>query len=233
MYRVILYGDSLSVESAPYAQRAITASGRATFINRSFPATSPCDWYGAMDKDRTPTPPDAVIVTPFGNNMSSCEVQDGLRPKYASPAYWKMYRTMLTSVVNRYRAPTLVVLAAAPASRYDLAYNPGTSQKGQMLDLMRQVAAGRPNVVAVDAGASIEGTGGRYVRTLPCLPSEPCPNSPRPGSAIVRAQDGVHFCPKIFSATMALLGDCPVYASGAWRMGTAQASPVVEALGLQ
>ncbi len=231
-YRVFLYGDSLSFESAPYVQKAVTASGRATFTNRSFPGTAPCDWFAAMDRDRSPYVPDAVIVTPFGNNSSACEIHDGLRPKYGSPAYWQMYKVMLTAVVNRYRRPTLVVLAAAPVARNDLAYGRGASQKGQMLALLREVAAGRSHVVVVDAGAAVEGSDRRYVRSLPCLPLEPCPNSPKLGRAVVRAQDGVHLCPSIFSATIALLGNCPVYSSGAWRLGTAQSAPVVQALGL-
>ena len=53
------------------------------------------------------------------------------------------------------------------------------------------------NLRYVDAGAAVLDEG-RWTETLSCLPSEPCVGGTDPlGRAVnvVRAPDGVHFCP--------------------------------------
>jgi hypothetical protein len=74
----------------------------------------------------------------------------------------------------------------------------------------------------VDAGAALTDRG-RWTATLPCLPVEPCAGS----LAIVRAPDGVHFCPGSPAAVAGRTERCSVWASGAYRYGTAMAAPVV------
>jgi hypothetical protein len=90
-----------------------------------------------------------------------------------------------------------------------------------------QVAASYPVYVSyVDAGAAVEGPGHTYTRTLPCSKGQPCtgPIVDHVRTNIVRAPDGVHFCP--VSTGSPLPGGCPVYSSGAYRFARA----MVEAL---
>ena len=58
---------------------------------------------------------------------------------------------------------------------------------------------------------------GRFTQTLPCDPGEPCGPD---GRIVVRAPDGVHFCPHPTEPA----GLCAVYSSGARRFGYAVAS---------
>ena len=229
-FRILYYGDSLAAESARYVRASVTAHGRATITDRSVPGTSPCDWTTAIKLDLSRGRPDAVMVETFGNNISRCQIRNGVRPAPKSAAYWTAYERDLLALVQRFPAGVPLWLYAAPAARNDLAG--GYSQKARMLALMDRIAAGRPNTWSVDAGAAVESPAGAYTAYLPCLLDEACAGSPTAGSNRVRALDGLHFCPVIVSATIAQLRSCPVYASGAKRFGAAQAAPVVQMLGL-
>ena len=81
----------------------------------------------------------------------------------------------------------------------------------------------------VEAGAAVLDRGS-WTKTLPCLPDEPCTGgADAAGSpvSVVRAPDGVHFCPAAPAAINGVTGDCPVWSSGAFRFGTAMAAPVI------
>ena len=60
-----------------------------------------------------------------------------------------------------------------------------------------EIAAHEANVRYVDAGAAVLDDG-RWTETLSCLPGEPCAGGTDPlgrSVNVVRAPDGVHFCP--------------------------------------
>ena len=85
----------------------------------------------------------------------------------------------------------------------------------------------------VDAGASVL-DGGRWTATLACLAEEPCAGSADgAGTAVnvVRAPDGMHFCPAAPEAVNGITGECPVWSSGAFRFGTAMARAVLTSRG--
>lgn len=227
-YRVLFYGDSLAAESARYVRSAVLSHDRATFTDRSAPGSSPCDWTQAVRLDLSRGRPDAVMIETFGNNISRCQMRNGVRPASKTAAYWSAYERDLLALIRRFPAGVPIWLYAAPAARNDLAG--GHSQKARMLALMQSVAASRPQTFAVDAGSAVESPAGAYSPYLQCLADEPCANAPTAGSNRVRSLDGLHFCPVIVSATIAQLRSCPVYASGARRFGAAQAAPVVERL---
>jgi hypothetical protein len=81
------------------------------------------------------------------------------------------------------------------------------------------------SVTYVDAGASVEGPGGVFTWSLPCLPTEPCDGLIVAGipSNVVRAPDGVHFC----APSTAAEGCDNTYSSGAFRFASAMADPVI------
>ena len=80
----------------------------------------------------------------------------------------------------------------------------------------------------MDAGAAVEGPGGTFAWTLPCMATEPCTGPVVGGvpSNTVRSPDGADFCPIPVVGPPAQAGSCPVYSSGAFRYASAMASPV-------
>lgn len=230
-YRVVDYGDSLGAEAYRYVNTSLTANGRAKVTNRTYPGSSPCDWNSAAKLDTAAGQPDAVIIETFGNNISNCQLDSaGNRPTNGSQAYWAAYYDDLVNLIGKFGTKVPIWLTAAPAARNDT--TGGVSHKARMLQLMQQVADSRPNTFVVDAGASVENPGGTYAPYLPCLPNEECANFMGHAWNDMHSEDGLHFCPRIKRATIALLRNCPVYASGAWRFGNAQADGVKTLLGL-
>jgi len=227
---VLYYGDSLAAEAAPYVRDIISANNKAVLVNRTYPGSSPCDWTPALALDLSRGTPSAVIIETFGNNISACQIHNGVRARGGGSAYWLQYQRDLENFMSRLAPQTPVWLTAAPAASNDLAG--GVSHKALMLALMQKLAANRPNTFAIDAGHAVETSSGGYAASMACLVSEDCSNYISLGMNRMHAYDGLHFCPAIRKATIALLRHCPVYASGAWRFGTAQATPVVRALGL-
>ena len=74
----------------------------------------------------------------------------------------------------------------------------------------------------IDAGAAVLTPDGRYTPQLPCLDSETTADGCTNGQIIVRAPDGIHFCPTVSGGTQ----PCPVYSSGAHRFAGGMADPV-------
>jgi hypothetical protein len=228
--RVVLYGDSLSVESARYIRTNLRRGDRRVrFANRSFPGTAPCDWFERASEDAQKKT-FAVIIEAFGNNQSNCQrTKAGNRPKSEGDLYWKRYRTDLRNLIGMFPATTRIYLTTPPAAYND--DSAGRSHSHRMLVTMLKAAFGLSNVRVVNAGRAVETKDGRYTRSLPCLAEEPeCTNQPKRGLNLVRAEDGIHFCPPVLKATVESLTNCPVYASGAWRFGRAQSRPIVSLL---
>ncbi|MEI6446303.1 MAG: hypothetical protein WCO96_00315 [Actinomycetes bacterium] len=228
--RVVLYGDSLSVESGRHVRSTLRrADSNVEFANRSFPGTAPCDWFqrASVDAERKTF---AVIVEAFGNNQSKCQLTEaGNRPRSEGDLYWRRYRTDLRKLIAMFPDTTKIFLTAPPAAYND--DSAGKSHSRRMLMTMRKAALGFRNVRVVNAGKAVETTDGQYTRSLPCLRAEPeCTNQPKRGFNLVRAEDGIHFCPPVLKATVESLARCPVYSSGAWRFGRAQAEPVASLL---
>jgi hypothetical protein len=66
---------------------------------------------------------------------------------------------------------------------------------------------------------------GAYTQTLPCLPAEPCTGPS--GTNVVRAPDGVHFCPTGNTTAEGYFEVCDVYSSGAFRYAVAMLGPAL------
>ena len=228
--QVFLYGDSLSVETAPWLRSRLTRWKTANLVNRSFPGSAPCDWFSQAVVDAR-TRPAAVIIQTFGNNQSGCQLtKAGNRPRSEGDRYWRDYRYDLRRLARTFPRSTRIYMIAPPTAYNDKAS--GRSHKGRMLRTMEKAAYGVANARVIDAGRAAEGPGGTYSRVLPCLPREVCSNSPKRGFTYVRAEDGLHFCPTVLKATVQQLTRCPVKASGAWRYANAQANPIIRDLGL-
>ena len=82
----------------------------------------------------------------------------------------------------------------------------------------RSLAVGNNGVTYDDAGQAVLADG-KFTRTLPCLSFEPCTGPA--GTNVVRAPDGVHFCPTGRTTLVGYFEECDVYSSGAFRFASA------------
>lgn len=229
--RVYYYGDSIAFESFRSFQQAINQKVNWTVVNRSYPGTSPCDWFQSLESDMARGDAKAVILESYGNNMSKCQIRKNGRAPSDSPSYWRRYRQDLGWFMDRIPGKIPVWMTPPAASSMDLMS--GISHKARMLATMQQVAKDYPNLKVFDAATLIDRPGRRYASSAPCLAAEPCSNVPRKGYNRLHSGDGLHYCPSMPYATVAWLANCPSYSSGAWRFGNTQVSTILGGLGIQ
>ena len=220
---VILYGDSLSWESSSHFAAAI--EGQAEFTSRTFGGTAICDWIETMAADLAGKQPGAVVVQFSGNNFTPCtldEFGEGLTGSELEDRYRADAESVIALFVNN---GTQVIFAGAPIGRvgHHVAVVPALN------DVYRQLATARKGVFYADAGAAVLDNG-KWTETLPCLPSEPCQASSGLNVNVVRAPDGLHFCPDGNDALNGVTDECPVWSSGAFRFGNAMATSIIEGL---
>jgi len=218
--RVALFGDSLSYQAEPYFVRLMAAADTTnTTYYSSQGGTAICDWLARMRTLRATMHFDAVILEFSGNALTSCMA--GIRVD--SPAFYAKYRAdTLAAVALWVSAGAHVFLVGSPVTRAQQAADPDWDALNLQYE---QIAAGdAAHVTYVDAGAVVEGPGGRFTQTLPCLYGEPCTGPVVGGvpSNVVRSADGVHFCPVTANHDV-----CPVYSSGAFRFADAMVHGLV------
>lgn len=219
---VVLFGDSLAQQAAPDFDRIIEGGG-VTVADYVFGGTAVCDWLGTMSRIATARPRAAVLEF-TGNTFTSC--MKGFSPE--TSATISKYCADMESAIRLFLAVgTRVFLAGTPVSHAQwVTHDPHWDALNRAFAAL---AAKHPGAVTyIDAGAAVEGPGGAFTWTLPCLTSEPCVGPTVAGvkSNVVRAPDGVHFCPPTL-----LLG-CSGYSSGAFRFATAMAEPVLRSFHL-
>ena len=219
---VVLYGDSLAWESRAYFVWDLVAAG-ADVETRTYGGTAICDFLDQMRADASGLKPDAVVIEFSGNALTPC-----VRSAAAGQGG--------LDLVDTYRADAETVMSIFPAARIYFAGSPVSEKAsedgevhGAMDGLYREIAAHEANVRYVDAGAAVLDDC-RWTETLSCLPGEPCAGGTDPlgrSVNVVRAPDGVHFCPAAKDAQRGVTATCPVWSSGAYRYGSAMAQPVV------
>ncbi len=224
---VVLYGDSLAWEARHSFTGAFADLPHVDVYTRTFGGTAICDWFDQMADDATAMAPGMVVVEFSGNSLTPCmHGTDGVPA--SGPAIAEHYAADAAKVIATF-APvgTHVVFAGAPV------FDPTSATGGEINDLYRNLAAVHDGVSYADAGAAVL-DGDSYTITLPCLSSEPCEggyNADGLPVNVVRAPDGVHFCPVSGEAVAGITDDCPVWSSGAHRYGRALAQPAIEAIG--
>jgi hypothetical protein len=203
--RIVLVGDSLAKEMAPFLQfltypRDLTA--------RVWGGTAPCDWTSSpLGADRATL----VIVSFTGNSLTQCmTAPDG--SLLQGEQVVEQYRYDVGQIIDSARRTgARVLLVGQPLPMAVLGVDAVVDGINQMY---RTYAAKYPFVAYVDAGAAVESPDGAYTDRLPCTRFDP--DCGPDGTTIVRG-DGVHFCP-------ALERDpCLVWSSGAFRFGMAVA----------
>jgi hypothetical protein len=218
--RVALFGDSLAWEAQSYFSSLVRAAG-GTALTYDGRGTALCDWLPRMRMVEARFVPEAVELEFSGNALTSC--MKGYAP--GSAAYYEKYRDdTMTAIGIFVPSGAHVFLIGAPISRSQAVSDPGWDRLNQQY---AGIARADPrHVTYVDAGASVENPDRGYARTLPCLRAEPCVGPILDGapSNVVRAPDGVHFCPVEKAAAAGIIGPCPVYSSGAYRYARAMVS---------
>jgi len=226
---VALYGDSLAWEARHVFEQAFADHPDVQVVTRTFGGTAICDWLDEMAADAETLAPGLVVIEFVGNNYTPC-MQDLAGEPLIGAALTDRYAADAEAAIAMFTpADTQVVLAGAPISQPATAsldlhrapLNAVYEDMGQRLD----------GVHYVDAGSTLLDDG-EWTATLPCLPLEPCVDGTAESGAVnvVRAPDGLHFCPAGADAPRGVTGDCPVWSSGAFRYGAALAQPVLEIL---
>jgi hypothetical protein len=228
--RVILFGDSLGWEAEGFFRSSLAGSGIPHATTNTFGGTAMCDWLPQMREAQARLHPDAVVVEFSGNAFTPC-MKDTAGAPLTGSAYYAKYTADVQQVLRIF-APdkTLVVLVGTPLSqRAERQRDPASVHLNA---IYAAISARNGEARYVDAGASVL-SGGRWTKTLPCLPAEPCTGgtdtSGRPVN-VVRAPDGGHFCPVARPAINGVTAACPVWSSGAYRFGVSMAHRVASAL---
>lgn len=224
--RVNLYGDSLAWEAQDAFRAALGGAGVGDVVTRTFGGTAICDWLDQMRRDQQQMHPDAVVVEFSGNAFTAC-MKDGAGTPLTGDALVEKYFGDALAVLEIFgRDATPVYFVSAPISRRaEQTHDP---QVVRLNASYASIAASHSSARFIDAGAAVEDHG-RWTNALPCLPQEPCEGGVGPSGQpvnVVRAPDGIHFCPGAPGAVDGVTGTCPVWSSGAYRYGTAMADPI-------
>jgi hypothetical protein len=214
--RIALYGDSLVSEAGQDFAFLATNSGASARVH-TFPGTASCDWFPTMSAEAQDWQPTAVVLAFSGDAFTPC--MGGLQ--LGTPQYFAKYQADTQTAISIFRSVgTKVVLVGLP-----LDASAGLSQNVSALNQVYQsLANANVGVTYDDAGQAVMANG-QFTWTLPCLPFEPCTGPA--GTNVVRAPDGVHFCPDGNTTLIAGFEYCDVYSSGALRFAAALLTPAL------
>jgi len=224
--RVELFGDSLGLEAAGFFTEQLTLAG-AQVRTRTLGGTAICDFLPGIASEEASWHPDVAVIQFSGNSLTPCMTDPTTAKPYTGAALVAEYRVSAATAIGILTTGgTRVVLAASPTGRRD---TPGAHP---LTDMYRDLAASRPGVTFVDAGAAVTANGG-YTDRLPCLPGEPCSGTgAETGTNPVRAPDGAHFCPSAPPTVRDGVAACATWSSGAWRFAVALAGAAAPLVGL-
>jgi hypothetical protein len=220
--QIALFGDSLAWEAQPYWTALVHEDKEAALTFDTFGGTATCDWFRRMQEVESQYHPKAVELLFSGNNLTACMKGYELY----TTAYYDKYRADTLTAINIFAAGRAhVYLIGAPITK-KLQSVPDWQMLNMVYAALAQADPAR--VTYVNAGLAVEGSGGTFAETLPCLKGQPCTGPTVGGipSNIVRSSDGTHFCPSKQGDVHGVIGGCPVYSSGAYRFAKAMVAPL-------
>lgn len=210
---VLVYGDSLVAEAAPFARELLRDVAQVDEQVAGFGGTAVCDHFDLMRKDVARRAPSIVVLSFSGNSLTDCMKDASGRQLVGSAAIDKYRRDIVEAVTIFRPGSPQIWLATSPISL--LAEKRGEDGERRMADMMRSIAAQNPRVRVTDAAQAVLDNGW-WTRTLPCLRNEPCTGGVDARGRrvnVVRAPDGGHFCP----TPSPIHPQCPTHSSGALR----------------
>ncbi len=219
--RIVLYGDSLVSEAGQDFAFLTELSGASVQVH-TFPGTAPCDFFASMAADAQDWQPSVAMLAFSGDAFTPCMggVQIG------TSQYYIKYKDDTQTAISIFRSVgAKVILVGLPADA-----SASLSQNSSGLNqIYPSLTKNNPGVTYDDAGQAVTASG-RFTWTLPCLSGEPCTGPD--GTNIVRAPDGVHFCPNGETTLIAGFEKCDVYSSGAFRFASAMLASALTSSGL-
>ena len=231
--RVLVYGDSLVHEAAPYARQLLSEVARVDARVTGAPGGALCDLLPQMFRDAQQFHPTMVVIDFSGNAFTPCmKHADG--SDLNKTEWLAKYRADTVEAIRVFRPGSPQIwLGTAP-----IALVPEKKQDPDVFLLAamaHDLARANPRVHVAEAGSAVLDHG-NWTRDLPCLPKEPCQGGLEPdvnnarvnGVNQVRALDGAHFCPVPYPK----MEECPVYASGGLRYAAGLLYPGLMGQGL-
>ena len=214
--RIDLYGDSQASESGQDFAFLAGNSGASVRV-RTFPGTATCDFLPSMVADAQDWQPTAAVLAFSGDAFTPC--MEGYQ--LGTPQYFEKYQADTQTAISIFRSVgTKVILVGLP-----LDASASLSQNASALNQIYQSLAGSNIGVTYDDAGQAVMANGQFTWTLPCLSGEPCTGPA--GTNVVRAPDGVHFCPDGKTTLVGGLEECDVYSSGAFRFAAAMLAPAL------
>ncbi|WP_421118683.1 hypothetical protein ACE2AJ_15125 [Aquihabitans daechungensis] len=207
--RVLIFGDSLTVESKGSGDFASILSGYRVDWTGTMYMTSPCNGI-ALAKKVTYVP-DVVIINYAGNSGS---YKDNCMAGERGQALADRYRKDVQTLINRYRnGKTKIVIVGAPARK------PTLAQSNLVFTTLQSLATSPANQVAFyDGGRLLTPNRDVPTRAATCLsPRETgsrCGTSQDPKKNYIRDAQLEHLCP----TGGTINGACGMYSSGAVRL---------------
>ncbi len=215
--RIVLYGDSLVSEAGLDFAFLGELSGASVQVH-TFPGTAPCDFFASMAAEAQDWHPTVAMLAFSGDAFTPC--MGGVQ--LATAPYYDKYQDDTQTAISIFRsAGAKVILVGLPADA-----SASLSQNSSALNQIYQsLTKTNPGVTFDDASQAVTASG-RFTWTLPCLSGEPCTGPD--GTNIVRAPDGVHFCPNGETTLRAGFEECDVYSSGAFRFASAMLASALD-----
>jgi hypothetical protein len=207
--RVVIFGDSLTIEAKGSGDAASILSGYRVDWTGTKYMTSPCNGLALARK--ITYVPDVVVINYAGNSGS---FQDNCMAGEKGQALADRYRRDVQALISRYRnGTTKVVVLGAPARKATLA------QSNLVFTTLRSLAADPANQVGFfDGGRLLTPDRNLPTRAASCLsPRETgsrCGTSQDPKKNYIRDAQLEHLCP----TGGTINGTCGMYSSGAVRL---------------
>jgi hypothetical protein len=219
--KVILYGDSLSVEASPYFKDRLESGGIAQAVVRAGLGTAICDWFDEMEADLQNIRPTAVLVEFTLHPERDC---------IGGQDVWAKYLADAQRVIQIFNSQGVHTYFVAPPKQIPGGSN-GTPESPDDLRTFYFTVAAQNSVRMADAGHALFNFGtGEFTRTLPCASHEGAGQGCQNGQVKVRNDDGLHFCPT--GSSPENCAGYNGYVPGAWRFGSSMAGIVGSDLGL-
>ncbi|MGI9604222.1 MAG: hypothetical protein ACR2QE_20250 [Acidimicrobiales bacterium] len=232
---VMVYGDSMALSMSEHFTNFTAAGGRLNIVWRAGNGTSICGWLPGMAADIEAEQPWAVVVLFTNNTFLPCMADENGDPLVGEPATDKYGADLEELLAITGAAGVDTRLVTLPITRLESVQENPTSDR--INAFLRDAADRLDHVELLDAAATVLAEDGSYTETLPCLPIEPCTGGVDDDGVpvnLVRDPFGGHFCTSGFGPEDdrtfdELNGECPVWASGAFRYAGAIARPLIEA----